>query len=75
MARRGMEHSKPQAVSRKLDPAKQAAFIKSYENLLNQIGDDEAVLFADPRLHRDKRGASDACGLAFRSAGLTPTKR
>jgi len=45
--RLGMEHRKPQAVSRKLDPEKQAAFIKSYENLLNHIGDDEAVLFAD----------------------------
>src|SRR6202521_4020526 len=37
--RLGMEHRKPQAVSRKLDPNKQAAFIKSYENLLNHIGD------------------------------------
>ena len=45
--RLGMEHRKPQAVSRKLDPDKQAGFIKSYENLLNHIGDDEAVLFAD----------------------------
>jgi transposase len=42
-----MEHRKPKAVSSKLDPDKQAAFIKSYENLLNQIGDDAAVLFAD----------------------------
>ena len=31
----------------KLDPDKQAAFIKAYENLLNQLGDDEAVLFGD----------------------------
>ena len=45
--RLSMEHRKPQAVSRKLDPGKQAAFIESYENLLNHIGDDEAVLFAD----------------------------
>jgi transposase len=45
--RLGMEHRKPSAVSRKLDPDKQAQFIQSYENLLNQIGDDEAVLFAD----------------------------
>jgi hypothetical protein len=27
----GMEHRKPKAISRKLDPAKQAAFIKGYE--------------------------------------------
>src|SRR5580692_9428679 len=45
--RLGMEHRKPKAVSSKLDPDKQAAFIKSYENLLNQLGDDEAVLFGD----------------------------
>ena len=42
-----MEHRKPKAVSSKLDPDKQAAFIKAYENLLNQLGDDEAVLFGD----------------------------
>jgi transposase len=45
--RLGMEHRKPKAVSSKLDPDKQAAFIKQYESLLNQLGDDEAVLFAD----------------------------
>ena len=32
----GMEHHKPKAISRKLDPEKQAAFIKAYENLLNR---------------------------------------
>jgi hypothetical protein len=39
--------AKPKAVSCKLDPDKQAAFIKAYENLLNQLGDDEAVLIGD----------------------------
>ena len=29
------------------DPAKQAAFIKSYEALLNQLPANEAVMFAD----------------------------
>jgi transposase len=42
-----MEHRKPKAVSSKLDPDKQDGFIKSYDNLLNHIGDDEAVLFGD----------------------------
>ncbi|MGH7118436.1 MAG: IS630 family transposase, partial [Acetobacteraceae bacterium] len=42
----GMEHRKPKAVSRKLGPEKQAAFIKAYEELLNHLADDEAVLFA-----------------------------
>jgi transposase len=43
----GMEHRKPKAVSRKLDPEKQTAFIKAYEDLLNHLDADEAVLFAD----------------------------
>ena len=45
--RMGMEHRKPKAVSSKLDPDKQAAFIQQYETLLNSIGNDEAVLFGD----------------------------
>lgn len=45
--RLGMEHRKPKAISRKLDPAKQAAFIKGYEALLNQLSNDEAILFMD----------------------------
>src|SRR6202162_891983 len=45
--RLGMEHRKPKAISRKLDPQKQAAFIKAYESLLNQLEADEAVIFAD----------------------------
>jgi len=43
----GMEHRKPKAISRQLDPAKQAAFIKRYEALMNQLEADEAVMFAD----------------------------
>ena len=38
---------KPKTVSRKLDPEKQAAFIKAYEELLNRLDADEVVLFAD----------------------------
>ena len=45
--RLGMEHRKPKAISRKLDPAKQEAFIKAYNALLNQLSADEAVIFAD----------------------------
>ena len=45
--RLGMELRKPKAVSRKLDPEKQAAFIEAYEHLLNHLDADEAVLFAD----------------------------
>jgi transposase len=45
--RLGLEHRKPHAVSRKLDPAKQKAFIDTYTALLKTLPDDEAVLFAD----------------------------
>jgi transposase len=47
LKRLGMEYRKPKAVPRKLDPAKQAAFIKAYNDLLNNLADDEAVMFAD----------------------------
>jgi transposase len=45
--RLGMEHRKPKAISRKLDPAKQKAFIEAYDALLNRLSADEAVIFAD----------------------------
>jgi hypothetical protein len=45
--RLGMEHREPKAISRKLDPVKQAAFIRAYDALLNQLSADEAVVFAD----------------------------
>src|ERR1019366_6848036 len=45
--RLGMEPRKPQAVSAKLDEAKQKAFIEAYHKLLNGLSSDEAVLFAD----------------------------
>ncbi len=42
-----MEHRRPSAVSRKLDEAKQKAYIEAYDALLNGLCDDEAVMFAD----------------------------
>ena len=45
--RLGMEHRKPKAISRKLDPVKQASFIKAHDALMNQLSADEAVIFAD----------------------------
>jgi transposase len=45
--RLGMEHRRPKTIPRKLNPAKQQAFIKAYEDLLNHMGDDEVVLFGD----------------------------
>ncbi|MCW5698771.1 MAG: IS630 family transposase [Rhodospirillales bacterium] len=45
--RLGLEYRKPKAVSSKLDEAEQQDFIKDYNALLNGLGDDEAVMFAD----------------------------
>lgn len=45
--RLGLEYHKPETIGRKLDPEKQKAFIEGYENLLNSLGPDEAVLFLD----------------------------
>ncbi len=40
--RLGMEHRKLKAIPRKRDPAKQAAFIKAYEALMNRLSADAA---------------------------------
>src|SRR5271165_3943015 len=45
--RLGLEYHKPNVIPRKLNEEKQKAFIEGYEKLLNSLGDDEAVLFAD----------------------------
>jgi len=47
LTRLGMEYRKPKPIPRKLDPAKQAAFIKAYNDLLNNLATDEAVMFVD----------------------------
>ena len=45
--RLGLEYHKPEIIPRKLAEDKQKAFIAAYENLLNSMGNDEAVLFMD----------------------------
>jgi len=45
--RLGLSYSKPETIGRKLDVEKQQAFIEAYEQLLNSLGPDEAVLFMD----------------------------
>jgi transposase len=47
LRRLGIEYRKPKAIPGKLDPAKQAAFIAAYDDLLKHLADDEAVMFAD----------------------------
>ena len=45
--RLGFDYRKPEAMPRGLDDARQQAFIDEYENLLNTMGADEAVVFVD----------------------------
>jgi transposase len=45
--RLGLEFRKPKVVPRKLDPEKQAAHIKEYEQLLNRMEADETAVFVD----------------------------
>ena len=45
--RLGLEYHKPEIIPRKLDVKKQKDFIAAYENLLNSLPGNEAVLFAD----------------------------
>ena len=42
-----LEYHKPEVISRKLKPETQKAFIASYEDTLNSMGDNEAVVFMD----------------------------
>ena len=45
--RLGLEYHKPEVISRKLDEKTQKAFIASYEDTLNSMGDDETAVFVD----------------------------
>jgi transposase len=45
--RLGLTYRKPTPIGRRLDVAKQQAFIEAYEKLLNSLGPDEATLFVD----------------------------
>ena len=45
--RLGLEYHKPNAIPRKLDEDKQKEFIEDYDKILNSLGNDEVVLFAD----------------------------
>jgi transposase len=47
MHRLKIVYRKPDVVSAKLDPARQQAFIEDYDRLLNRLGGDEVVVFAD----------------------------
>jgi len=45
--RLGFDYHKPEVIPRKLDVAKQQAFIDAYQKLLNTMDNDEAVMFID----------------------------
>jgi hypothetical protein len=59
--RRGLDYHAPDVIPCKLDVAKQDAFIKHYENFLNGLGDDEAVVFVDA-VHSAHAARPVACG-------------
>ena len=61
MHRLGLEYHKPNAIPRKLDEDKQKEFIEDYDKILNSLGNDEVVLFADA-VHptRGRRAAAHA---------------
>jgi len=42
-----LAYRKPDLVARKLDPARQKAFIEDYDRLMRRLGEDEAVVFVD----------------------------
>ncbi len=42
-----VDYRRPEVIPRKLDAVRQQEFMATYDNLLNTLGDDEAVLFAD----------------------------
>ena len=72
--RLGMEHRKPQAIPRKLDEAKQEAFIEKYNALLNALPEDEAVMFGRCRSSHPHGAARRLLG-ATRRAGCGRTKQ
>ena len=58
--RLGLEYAKPETIGKKLDVEKQKAFIAAYEDLLNSLGPDEAVLSRTPCIPRMRRAPSAA---------------
>ena len=71
--RLGLEHRKPKAISRQLDPAKQEAFVEAYEGLLNQLSADE--VWSSRRDASDPHGAIGGLLDAGRDARRGATKQ
>jgi len=59
--RLGFSYRKPEAMPRGLDDARQQAFIDAYENLLNTMSNDEAVVFVDA-VHPTHQVRPAGCG-------------
>jgi hypothetical protein len=67
-----MEHRKPKVISRKLRPAKQVAFIKAYDTLMNQLFADEALILQATRFVPSVVGRRKRCRSRWnRAAGGT----
>jgi transposase len=75
--RLGLEYHKPEIIPRKLDEGKQRAFIAAYENLLNSLGCNEAVLFADAvhPTHAARQGCSTLFTEAHGEDGFETAER
>src|SRR6202034_1608617 len=71
--RLGLEYHQPEVISRKLDPKTQKAFIASYENLMNSMGDDEVAVFVDA-VHPTHAARAVAAGLR-RNRGSRSSRR
>src|ERR1700728_4771355 len=64
-----LEYHKPEVISRKLKPETQKAFIASYEDTLNSMGDNEAVVFMDAVPSHPCRAAGGLLGAQGTEAG------
>lgn len=47
LRREGFSYKKPKSLPHKVDPELQKLFVSKYEQLKNEVGDDEPILFMD----------------------------
>jgi hypothetical protein len=77
--RLGLEYHKPNAIPSKLDEDKQKEFIEDYDKILNSLGNDEVVLFADAvhptHAARPKAGETVAVAAASGAVGSVVPNR
>jgi transposase len=67
--RLGFDYHKPEVIPLKLDVAKQQAFIDTYQNMLNTMSIDEAVMCVDAVHPTHAARPSGLLGTGWRTAG------